>query len=222
VQPEPPLGDGRAHLVDFGLLTPLRGTMTLTTHGTEYFRDPEMVRMALRGVKVHEVDGARFDVYGAGAVLYAVLENSFPASGGLSPITRACPEALKWVVRRAMTDYARRYPSAAAMLADLRVVQSAARAGTLSSLRVTDLPSMRDGAGGGEVPGAGSPAVAVPSAPVEAPPALAAPAFAHPAPPAVAFDGVAAGARRSAREQLQSARARIAERRHRARCSWAR
>jgi hypothetical protein len=35
--------------VDFGLITPLRSAMTLTTHGTEYFRDPEMVRMALQG-----------------------------------------------------------------------------------------------------------------------------------------------------------------------------
>ena len=40
--------DGRAHLVDFGLVTSLRSAMTLTTHGTEYFRDPEMVRMAMR------------------------------------------------------------------------------------------------------------------------------------------------------------------------------
>ena len=37
--------------MDFGLVTPLRSAMTLTTHGTEYFRDPEMVRMALKGVK---------------------------------------------------------------------------------------------------------------------------------------------------------------------------
>src|SRR5690606_11538154 len=36
--------DGRAHFVDLGLVTPLRSAMTLTTHGTEYFRDPEMVR----------------------------------------------------------------------------------------------------------------------------------------------------------------------------------
>ena len=48
----------------------LRSSMTLTTHGTEYFRDPEMVRMALKGVKVHQVNGAKFDVYAAGAVLY--------------------------------------------------------------------------------------------------------------------------------------------------------
>src|SRR5262245_40972281 len=56
--------DGRAHLVDFGLVSSLRSAMTLTTHGTEYFRDPEMVRLALRGVKVHEVDGTKFDIYG--------------------------------------------------------------------------------------------------------------------------------------------------------------
>src|SRR5262249_31066541 len=49
------VSDGQAHLVDFGLITPLRSSLTLTTHGTEYFRDPEMVRMALRGAKVHEV-----------------------------------------------------------------------------------------------------------------------------------------------------------------------
>jgi serine/threonine protein kinase len=117
--------DGRAHLVDFGLLTPLRSGMTLTTHGTEYFRDPEMVRMALRGVKVADVDGGKFDIYGAGAVLYAMIENSFPAHGAMSQISRRCPEALRWIVRRAMTDYQRRYASSSEMLADLRFVQNA-------------------------------------------------------------------------------------------------
>ncbi|MHC4833646.1 MAG: DUF4870 domain-containing protein, partial [Planctomycetota bacterium] len=43
---------GEARLVDIGLVTSLASGMTLTTHGTEYFRDPEMVRLALRGVKV--------------------------------------------------------------------------------------------------------------------------------------------------------------------------
>ncbi len=117
--------DGGAHLVDFGLITPLRSAMTLTTHGTEYFRDPEMVRMALKGVKVHEVDGARFDVYAAGAVLYSVIENSFPAHGGLSRIGKRCPDTLRWIVRRAMTDYDKRYATAAAMLADVQYVRAA-------------------------------------------------------------------------------------------------
>lgn len=129
----------RAHLVDLGLVTPLRSAMTLTTHGTEYFRDPELVRLALRGVKVSEVDGSRFDVYAAGAVLYSAIENSFPAHGGLSQVTKRCPEALRWIVRRAMTEYDKRYTSAEAMLADLRVLM---RAADPFKVRPAALPSM--------------------------------------------------------------------------------
>jgi hypothetical protein len=111
-----------AHLVDLGLITPLRSAMTLTTHGTEYFRDPELVRMALKGVKVNEVDGAKFDIYAAAAVLYSMVENSFPAHGGLSQITRRCPEGVRWIIRRGMTDYDKRYSSMNEMLADLDYV----------------------------------------------------------------------------------------------------
>jgi serine/threonine protein kinase len=132
--------EGRAHLVDFGLVTPLRSSMTLTTHGTEYFRDPEMVRLALRGVKVHEVNGAKFDIFGSGAVLYSVLENSFPAHGVLSQINKKCPDALKWVVRRAMADYDNRYDSTGQMLADLEYVRDAHDP---FAVRVADLPSMK-------------------------------------------------------------------------------
>ena len=135
--------DGGAHLVDFGLVTSLRSAMTLTTHGTEYFRDPEMVRMAMRGVKVHEVNGAKFDVYGAGAVLYFMLENTFPGHGGLSRFERPAPEALRWVVRRAMADYGHRYESTALMLADLEAVS---RASDPWSVTPAMLPSMREGA----------------------------------------------------------------------------
>ncbi|USO00138.1 MAG: hypothetical protein H6810_05610 [Phycisphaeraceae bacterium] len=140
--PDPALGRGKAHLVDFGLITPLRSAMTLTTHGTEYFRDPELVRQALRGVKVHQIDGAKFDVYAAGAVLYSVIENSFPAHGGLSQVSKRCPEAIRWIIRRAMTDYDKRYATAHAMLDDLRVV---AAAEDPFSVKPADLPSMRGG-----------------------------------------------------------------------------
>ena len=133
---------GRAHLVDFGLVTPMRSAMTLTTHGTEYFRDPELVRQALRGVKVHQIDGAKFDVYSAGAVLYSVIENSFPAHGGLSRVSKRCPEALRWIVRRSMAEYDNRYPTARAMLDDLRAV---AAARDPFKMRPADLPSMRAG-----------------------------------------------------------------------------
>jgi serine/threonine protein kinase len=135
-------GDAKAHLVDFGLVTPLRSAMTLTTHGTEYFRDPELVRQALRGVKVNEIDGSKFDVYAAGAVLYSMIENSFPAHSGLSQITKRCPEALRWIVRRSMAEYDRRYPSATAMLADLRVVMTA---DDPFKVKPVDLPSVKIG-----------------------------------------------------------------------------
>ena len=135
-------GSAKAHLVDFGLVTPLRSAMTLTTHGTEYFRDPELVRQALRGVKVHQIDGSKFDVYAAGAVLYSMIENSFPAHSGLSQITKRCPDALRWIVRRSMAEYDRRYPSSAAMLADLRVVMTAPDP---FKVKPADLPSVKIG-----------------------------------------------------------------------------
>lgn len=134
--------DGRAHLVDLGLVTPLKSAMTLTTHGTEYFRDPEMVRQALRGVKVHQVDGAKFDIYAVGAVLYYMIENTFPAHGGLSRFSKKSPEALRWIVRRAMAEYNQRYTSAAMMLGDVAAV---ARAQDPFAFKPADLPSMRSG-----------------------------------------------------------------------------
>ncbi|MHC4975922.1 MAG: serine/threonine protein kinase [Planctomycetota bacterium] len=136
--------DGRAHLVDLGLVTPLRSAMTLTTHGTEYFRDPELVRMALKGVKVHEVNGVKFDIYAAGAVLYSIVENSFPAHGGLSHITKRCPEAVRWVIRRSMTEYDRRYSTANQMLSDLRAIIASP---DMFSMKPAMLPSMKAGDG---------------------------------------------------------------------------
>jgi serine/threonine protein kinase len=130
---------GRATLVDFGLVSSLRSGMTLTTHGTEYYRDPEMVRQALRGVKVHEVDGVKFDMYAAGAVMYSVLEDAFPAQGVLSPARKRCPQAALWIVRRAMADYDQRYTSADEMLADVEALLSREN---LWSVRPVDLPSM--------------------------------------------------------------------------------
>jgi len=131
--------DGRAHLVDLGLVTPLGSAMTLTTHGTEYFRDPELVRQALRGAKVHEVDGARFDLYATGAVLYALVEDSFPAHGSLSRVSKRCPDSVQWVIRRAMADLDSRYSDASEMLAD---VQLLAMAEDAFAVKPAQLPSM--------------------------------------------------------------------------------
>ncbi len=155
----------RAHLVDFGLVTPLASAMTLTTHGTEYYRDPEMVRLAMQGVKVHEVDGVKFDLYSAGAVLYTMVEDSFPAHGSLSRITKRCPEALSWIIRRAMADIGTRYSSAREVLADLEALASAKDP---FGLTPAELPSVRGIAAEGvdlraAPPPAGAPARDVPS-----------------------------------------------------------
>jgi hypothetical protein len=99
-----------------------------------------MVRLAMQGVKVHEVDGVRFDVYSAGAVLYSLIENSFPAHGSLSRISRRCPEALRWIVQRAMAEMGSRYPSAAEMRADLAALAAARDA---FAVRPADLPSFQ-------------------------------------------------------------------------------
>ncbi len=132
------ISEERAYLVDFGLVTPLQSAMTLTTHGTEYYRDPEMVRQALQGVKVHEIDGVKFDLYSAGAVLYSIIENSFPAHGSLSRVTKRCPEALEWIVRRSMADIGQRYASAREMRNDLATL---AASPDPFAVRPADLPS---------------------------------------------------------------------------------
>ncbi len=169
---------GRAHLVDFGLVTPLASALTLTTHGTEYYRDPEMVRLAMQGVKVHEVDGVRFDVYSAGAVLYSMLENCFPAHGSLSRLSKRAPDGLRWIVQRAMADLGSRYPSAAEMRADLAALAAAANP---FELRPADLPSFAR-------------ATAPQASPARAADPVPLPAFA-PRPP-VAFEPAAARAPR--------------------------
>lgn len=188
VKPDNIIVDGtRAHLVDFGLVTPLASAMTLTTHGTEYFRDPELVRLALKGVRVHEVDGTRFDIFAAGAVLYSIIENSFPAHGVLSQISRRCPEALRWIVRRAMTDYDKRYRSAGEMLADVEVIR---RAPDPFAVRPIDLPSMRAGLEEIEAPAPDAAQVAFARAASPVPPPIPGAGVA----PGVAAAGVAGAA----------------------------
>lgn len=119
------VSDGRLRVVDFGLVTPLESALTLTTHGTEYFRDPELVRLALAGKRVQDVDGVKFDLFSAGAVLYSMLENSFPAHGSLSSISKRAPEGLRWIVRRSMADVEKRYASAHEMLLDVEALLAA-------------------------------------------------------------------------------------------------
>jgi serine/threonine protein kinase len=131
----------KAKLIDVGLLTDITSNFTLTTHGTEYYRDPEMVRLALAGTKVNEVDARRFDIYSAGAVLYYLIEGNFPACGPLSQFTRPVPFALQWIAAQAMADASKRYPSVEVMLADLQAFLKQAERGRMDEIKPADLPS---------------------------------------------------------------------------------
>jgi serine/threonine protein kinase len=128
-------------LIDVGLLTEITSTFTLTTHGTEYYRDPEMVRLALSGAKVYEVDARRFDIYSAGALLYHMLEGSFPACGPLSQFTRPVPFALQWMSAQAMADASKRYSSIDQLLDDLEAFLRRSKRGRMDEVKPADLPS---------------------------------------------------------------------------------
>ena len=119
--------DGRPVLLDFGLARELdREGLTRTGEllGTPAYMAPEQVQDA------RAVD-ARTDVYGLGALLYALLRGRPPYSGGplqvlaevlrVDPAWPACADpALDAVCRRAMArEPASRYPSAAALGAAL-------------------------------------------------------------------------------------------------------
>lgn len=133
----------RIYLIDIGLMTPLGSMAQLTTHGTEYFRDPEMVRLALQGREVREVDAAKFDVYSIGAVLFFAVSGEFPTSGALSRLPNDVPLAVQWVVNRAMTGMEQRYANARAMLTDIDYLFWAASTGNLAEVKPADLPSFK-------------------------------------------------------------------------------
>ena len=214
----------RVELVDLGLVTPLGSAMTLTTHGTEYYRDPEMVRLALRGVKVHEVDGVKFDLYSTGAVLYSLVEGSFPAHGNLSRFDKRCPDALRWIIRRAMADVNQRYASANEMLEDLRVLLAAKDP---FRVKPADLPSM----GGAMAPSAASFAAAsfdevdeletaFPERPAGTPPPLPLRRLnVKRDVPFALHASIAAGSRRAARQARHAAKWAAREARHQARAA---
>ncbi|NUQ33842.1 MAG: hypothetical protein HUU29_02725 [Planctomycetaceae bacterium] len=133
------------HLVDIGLMTPLESLQQLTTHGTEYFRDPDMVRMSMAGQAVRDVDATKFDIYAIGAVLFFLFEGDIPSSGSLSRFSRNVPRAVQLVVSRAMAPMDQRYTSARAMLADIDYLCWAVSQGKLADVRPAELPSFRAG-----------------------------------------------------------------------------
>jgi serine/threonine protein kinase len=137
--------DDGIRLVDLGLMTPVESALTLTTHGTEYFRDPEMVKLAVAGKRVRDVDAARFDVYSSGAVMYLLLEGSFPACGPLSRFSRPVPMALRTITSRAMAEGTKRYASIAAMRTDLEAFRRMLADREPDDIPATALPSLAGG-----------------------------------------------------------------------------
>lgn len=133
----------KVYLVDIGLMTPLGSMSQLTTHGTEYFRDPEMVKLALEGKEVREVNAAKFDIYSIGAVLFFAVEGEFPTAGALSRFSNDVPLAIQWVANRAMAAMHQRYDNARQMLTDVDYLCYAAAHGALENVKPADLPSFR-------------------------------------------------------------------------------
>lgn len=133
----------KIYLVDIGLMTPLGSMSQLTTHGTEYFRDPEMVKLALEGKEVREVNASKFDIYSIGAVLFFAIEGEFPTAGALSRFSNDVPLAIQWVANRAMAAMHQRYDNARQMLTDVDYLCYAAAHGALENVKPADLPSFR-------------------------------------------------------------------------------
>ncbi|MFC1586809.1 hypothetical protein ACFL54_00725 [Planctomycetota bacterium] len=131
----------KAFLIDVGLVTPMDSGLLLTTHGTEYFRDPEMVRMAIQETLIKDTDCAKFDIYSLGATLYYMLEGTFPASGSLSRYTRKVPYVLQCITNKAMTDMEKRYDNIEDMLHDIQDALYMAKAEGWDNVKVSDLYS---------------------------------------------------------------------------------
>lgn len=98
---------GRARLIDFGLASVLKGGNAAVVGYTPRYASPEQKR--------GESLTVRSDVHSLGATLAALLERTPPARG--------LDDARAVVEKACRDDPAERYPSAAAMAADLRAIR---------------------------------------------------------------------------------------------------
>ncbi len=150
--------DGRARLTDFGLARDQAHQQSLTatgeTVGTPAFMAPEQA--------VGDPVGPPADIYGLGAILYQPLAGRPPFSGGsvvemLHRVVAVEPEppgggdaAIEAICRRAMAKRpADRFPSAEALGRAL----AEALASDGSTIKVPELRTASDGAGGAESAG---------------------------------------------------------------------
>ena len=161
-------GSDSAKLLDFGLamhllaaeggagVAPLSAVANVTSSritGTLGYMAPEQLR--------REALDARTDVFQVGAVMYELLTGS-PAFPGSTPLERiaavmlrepdfgvptvaALPVGIRQVLQRALSrDPERRYPTAAAFLADLEDAGGLAHLGRSVSVAVMDLQNLTD------------------------------------------------------------------------------
>ena len=101
--------DGRAELVDFGLSP--RCACCDDAHHPRHgiLPRPRDGPPRVRAWKVHEVNGQVRHLRRRARSSTRCSRGSFPAHGVLSQVTKKSPDALKWIIRRAMADYDNRY-----------------------------------------------------------------------------------------------------------------
>ncbi len=125
-----------------------RGAKLLPPTGLEpppEFRDPERGRWILKDTKTAESARPRHDVYGAGALLFYLLEGGPPTCGHVAPFTRNVPPAAVCIVGRAMAEGNARFETAKAMLADLDRFLDLLKSRAPDEIRPEDLPSFAGG-----------------------------------------------------------------------------
>lgn len=125
-----------------------RGARLLRPGDTEAppeYRDPGRTRELLRDPDAGREACAAHDVYGLGASLYAAVEGGAPGCGHASAFTRPVPDAFAHIVYRALADGAGRYPTSAAMRADLSRLSRLLRAAGDGPIPASDLPGFAGG-----------------------------------------------------------------------------
>ena len=109
------------------------------------YRDTERGRWILKDTKSADSARPRHDVYGAGALLFHLLEGGAPTCGHAVPFTRTVPPAAAYIVSRAMAEGDARYETMVAMLADLDRFLALLKAKQPDEIKVEDMPSYSGG-----------------------------------------------------------------------------